>query len=82
MQIEHALNRVQQGKMSLGVKGDSYSRGNKVFILLLCSYYYVLFISAATNGVVIATDKKVGSVLVDGAEYHKVQNITPSTGMQ
>ncbi|CAM9113100.1 unnamed protein product [Ectocarpus fasciculatus] len=54
MQIEHALNRVQQGKMSLGVK--------------------------ATNGVVIVTDKKVGSVLVDDSEYHKIQNITPSTG--
>lgn len=54
LQIEYALNRVQQGKMSLGIK--------------------------ATNGVVIATDKKVSSVLVDDAEYVKMQNITPSTG--
>eukprot|EP01006_Ploeotia_vitrea_P016428 TRINITY_DN47082_c0_g1_i1.p1 TRINITY_DN47082_c0_g1~~TRINITY_DN47082_c0_g1_i1.p1 ORF type:complete len:238 (-),score=3.06 TRINITY_DN47082_c0_g1_i1:32-745(-) len=53
-QIEYALNRVNQGKTSLGIK--------------------------ATNGVVIVTDKKVHSVLVDADEYHKIQSITPSTG--
>ena len=47
LQIEYALNRVQQGKMALGIK--------------------------ATNGVVIATDKKVSSVLVDEKEYEKIQ---------
>jgi len=51
---EYALNRVQQGKMALGIK--------------------------ATNGVVIATDKKVQSVLVDNEEYQKMQSITPTTG--
>ncbi len=34
----------------------------------------------AKNGVVIATDKKVHSVLVDDAEYKKIQLITPTTG--
>jgi len=34
----------------------------------------------ATNGVVIAADKKVASVLVDADDYQKIQNITPSTG--
>eukprot|EP00607_Mallomonas_marina_P009319 CAMPEP_0182417974 /NCGR_PEP_ID=MMETSP1167-20130531/2430_1 /TAXON_ID=2988 /ORGANISM="Mallomonas Sp, Strain CCMP3275" /LENGTH=202 /DNA_ID=CAMNT_0024591895 /DNA_START=236 /DNA_END=844 /DNA_ORIENTATION=+ len=34
----------------------------------------------ATNGVVIATEKKVSSVLVDDSEYEKIQLITPSTG--
>lgn len=29
---------------------------------------------------VIVTDKKVHSVLVDDDEYHKIQSITPSTG--
>jgi 20S proteasome subunit alpha 2 len=53
-QIEYALNRVNQGKMSLGIK--------------------------ATNGVVIATDKKPSTVLFDGADYEKMQSITPSTG--
>ena len=55
MQIEYALNRVAQGKMTLGIK--------------------------ATNGVVIATDKKVSSVLVDVDQYQKIQSITPSTGI-
>lgn len=54
LQIEYALNRVQQGKMSLGIK--------------------------ATNGVVLVTDKKVSSVLVDDEDNVKMQNITPSTG--
>jgi 20S proteasome subunit alpha 2 len=34
----------------------------------------------ATNGVVIATDKKVSSILVDTDEYQKMQAITPTTG--
>jgi 20S proteasome subunit alpha 2 len=34
----------------------------------------------ATNGVVIASDRKVSSVLVDADEYQKIQSITPSTG--
>ena len=34
----------------------------------------------ATNGVVLACDKKVNSVLVDLSEYEKIQSITPSTG--
>eukprot|EP00602_Paraphysomonas_sp_CaronLab_P006322 CAMPEP_0185026056 /NCGR_PEP_ID=MMETSP1103-20130426/9746_1 /TAXON_ID=36769 /ORGANISM="Paraphysomonas bandaiensis, Strain Caron Lab Isolate" /LENGTH=233 /DNA_ID=CAMNT_0027559495 /DNA_START=64 /DNA_END=765 /DNA_ORIENTATION=+ len=54
LQIEYALNRVQQGKMSLGIK--------------------------ATNGVVLVTDKKVSTTLVDDKELVKMQNITPSTG--
>jgi 20S proteasome subunit alpha 2 len=34
----------------------------------------------ATNGVVIATDKKVQTSLFDGDDYQKAQTITPSTG--
>ena len=40
---------------------------------------YVYF-DKATNGVVIATDKKVQSVLVDAENYQKIQSITPTTG--
>jgi 20S proteasome subunit alpha 2 len=54
LQIEYALNRVQQGKMALGIR--------------------------ATNGVVIACDRKVPTILVDEKEYEKIQAITPSTG--
>ena len=41
-------------------------------------FYYTTFV--AKNGVVIATDKKVNTVLVDGDEYQKIQSITPSVG--
>jgi len=34
----------------------------------------------ATNGVVLATDKKVNTVLFDQEGYAKMQSITPSTG--
>lgn len=34
----------------------------------------------ATNGVVIACDKKVSSVLVDADEYQKIQSVTPACG--
>ncbi len=34
----------------------------------------------ATNGVVIATEKKLPSVLIDEAHVQKVELITPSTG--
>jgi 20S proteasome subunit alpha 2 len=73
MQIEYALNRVQQGKMSLGIKGEC---------IVLNSYNLILPHSlSAKNGVVLVTDKKVSSVLVDDADYQKIQNITPSTGV-
>jgi hypothetical protein len=45
----------------------------------LCSLLFTHKIKA-TNGVVIACDKKVSSVLVDGEEYQKIQAITPTTG--
>ena len=38
-------------------------------------------VSLARNGVVIATDKKVASVLVDSSEFAKIQSITPNTGI-
>lgn len=48
---------------------------NTCYILIII----VLYIKAK-NGVVIATDKKVSSVLVDNDEYQKMQSITPTTG--
>ena len=35
----------------------------------------------ATNGVVIATDKKIPTELIDDSAYHKIQNITDQSGM-
>ncbi|CAM9731056.1 unnamed protein product [Heterosigma akashiwo] len=54
LQIEYALNAVQSGKMSLGIK--------------------------ATNGVVLCTEKKLPTVLIDDGDVKKIEAITPSTG--
>lgn len=55
LQIEYALNAVQQGKTSLGIR--------------------------ARNGVVIATEKKIPTVLVDDVSFEKTAKICGSAGM-
>ena len=55
VQIEYALNAVQAGKTSLGIK--------------------------ATNGVVIASEKKVPSVLVDPATVEKTGMLSSNVGV-
>merc|ERR1712000_64513 len=55
VQIEYALNAVNQGITALGIK--------------------------ATNGIVIATEKKSSSPLADQASLSKISNITPNIGM-
>lgn len=55
IQIEYALNAVNQGVTSLGIK--------------------------ATNGVVLATEKKSSSPLIDPPSLSKVSLITPDIGM-
>jgi len=55
VQIEYALNAVNAGATSLGIR--------------------------ATNGVVLATEKKLPSTLIDESTVQKIQEITPSTGV-
>ncbi|GAB7355689.1 hypothetical protein MBLNU459_g6392t1 [Dothideomycetes sp. NU459] len=55
VQIEYALNAVNQGVTSLGIK--------------------------ATNGIVLATEKKSSSPLIDASSASKVELITPNIGM-
>jgi len=55
VQIEYALNAVNQGVTSLGIK--------------------------ATNGIVLATEKKSSSPLIDSTSSSKVSLITPNIGM-
>lgn len=55
VQIEYALNAVNQGVTSLGIK--------------------------ATNGIVLATEKKSSSPLIDPPSLSKVSLITPNIGM-
>lgn len=54
MQIEYALNAVNQGITALGIK--------------------------ATNGIVLATEKKSSSPLADQSSVSKISNITPNIG--
>ncbi|KAK8094550.1 hypothetical protein PG997_001235 [Apiospora hydei] len=55
VQIEYALNAVNQGVTALGIK--------------------------ATNGIVLATEKKSSSPLADPASLSKISLITPNIGM-
>lgn len=64
LQIEYALNAVNQGKMSVGVAGNSF-----VQILLI-----------ATNGVVIATERKVPTVLIEEESIQKVVPLSDNIG--
>ncbi|KAJ3489318.1 hypothetical protein NLG97_g6024 [Lecanicillium saksenae] len=54
VQIEYALNAVNQGITALGIK--------------------------ATNGIVLATEKKSSSPLADQSSLSKISNITPNIG--
>ena len=55
VQIEYALNAVNGGSTSLGIK--------------------------ATNGVVIATEKKLRSTLIDESTVQKISLLTPNIGV-
>jgi len=55
VQIEYALNAVNQGVTALGIK--------------------------ATNGIVLATEKKASSPLIEAHSSSKISLITPNTGM-
>ncbi|TGZ85286.1 N-terminal nucleophile aminohydrolase [Ascodesmis nigricans] len=55
VQIEYALNAVNQGVTSLGIK--------------------------ATNGVVLATEKKSNTPLTNASSLEKICNVTPDIGM-
>lgn len=55
VQIEYALNAVNAGATSLGIK--------------------------AANGVVLATEKKLPSVLVDETTVQKISLVTPNIGL-
>lgn len=74
MQIEHALAAVSAGTTSLGIKGQSHPASSKD------TYADVPLNVAATNGVVIATEKKAPSLLVDDSMIEKVAVICPNIG--
>ncbi|CAF3516518.1 unnamed protein product [Fusarium graminearum] len=72
VQIEYALNAVNQGITALGIKG--WCRLSDPKELLLTK-------KKATNGIVIATEKKSSSPLADQSSLSKISDITPNIGM-
>ena len=70
---EYALNAVNQGVTSLGIKGiDVYGRFTSSRSLQM---------ALATNGIVLATEKKSSSPLIDSASLSKISLVTPNLGM-
>ena len=67
VQIEHALTAVGSGQTSLGIKGLSIINDLMEFLSKRNYKYECGFFHAASNGVVIATEKKLPSILVDEA---------------
>lgn len=73
VQIEHALAAVAGGTTSLGIKGACKN----------CSVArprsHLLY--AATNGIVIAAEKKTSSILIDDSVIDRVAVICPNIGI-
>jgi hypothetical protein len=80
-QIEHALAAVHKGKTCLGIQG-AYSRGKSGFDSLRANTYAASFVgfSAATDGVVVATEKKVPSILVDEESFQRTAMLSDNIG--
>ncbi|CAO3673652.1 unnamed protein product [Umbelopsis vinacea] len=87
-QIEHALNAVNQGVTSIGIKVTD--RDPSLFFCFLPTVrasstisqsYLSTSINLATNGVVIATEKKSASTLIDDSSIEKVAMVCDSIGM-
>ncbi|THW36733.1 putative proteasome subunit alpha type-2 [Aureobasidium pullulans] len=73
VQIEYALNAVNQGVTALGIKG-SHTTILRPVIQVLTVF------PTATNGIVLATEKKSSSPLIDAASGSKISLITPNIG--
>lgn len=71
VQIEHALAAVAQGTTSLGIKG----------VLTLHDARRISTHDTATNGIVIATEKKTSSILIDDSVIEKVAVVCPNIGI-
>ncbi|KAL8962875.1 MAG: hypothetical protein Q9193_000783 [Seirophora villosa] len=75
VQIEYALNAVNQGVTSLGIKGLPHSTRLPLACVSTERGY------TATNGIVLATEKKSSSPLIEPPSLSKVSLITPNIGM-
>lgn len=77
VQIEYALNAVSAGVTSVGIKGNSSNTKSRHRRVILTQNLFF----AATNGIVIATEKKSASSLVDDSSLEKVATICANVGM-
>ena len=76
VQIEHALAAVSSGTTSLGIKGKcQVSAGYRKRSHLRSPSV------AASNGIVIATERKSSSILIDDSVIEKVAVICPNIGI-
>ncbi|URE00154.1 hypothetical protein MUK42_19884 [Musa troglodytarum] len=77
VQIEHALTAVGSGQTSLGIKGfpQKFHLSDQADVKLLHR------IIRPSNGVVIATEKKLPSILVDETSVQKIQLMTTNIGV-
>lgn len=73
VQIEHALAAVAGGTTSLGIKGACWNSS------AARPRSDVLF--PATNGIVIAAEKKTSSILIDDSVIDRVAVICPNIGI-
>ena len=76
--LEYALNAVNQGVTSLGIKG---TLSNLPHLVCTADSYTCIDKISATNGIVLATEKKSSSPLIDPPSLSKVSLITPDIGM-
>lgn len=75
VQIEHALATVSQGTTSLGIKGEHARKQSGPHETETDRD------AAASNGIVIATEKKSSSLLIDDSVVEKVALICPNIGI-
>ena len=73
--LEYALNAVNQGVTALGIKGMWEEATSGLF------GHASDIVFLATNGIVLATEKKSSSPLIDPPSLSKVSLITPNIGM-
>lgn len=74
MLVEYALNAVNQGVTALGIKGYYPFSQHE-------TYGKPLTRTPATNGVVLATEKKSSTLLMNSSSLEKISRITPNIGM-
>lgn len=87
--VDHALAAVAKGQMSLGIQGEQaidVSRGMASTLVCAammnqCSIFYPFNVNAATNGVVLASEKMLPSSLVETDSLSKIEALGDKSGV-